>query len=181
MKSIFLISAFLLLSQFAFTQDSPKVTPVTIQPNQATSVVGDLSHGAQMDDLSWAWNSSVACFPETQKNKFTGNHVLYSTVIPARSEMEITVIPEDKKANFSIYAYQIGEGRMDVVPNLSSCIRCEVDHKWDRPWKGKKQNHTRTAKNLVGINNPYQVIIGVVGAEGLDAGAYTLEFNLKTK
>ena len=47
-----------------------------------------------MENLSWAWKSNNACFPETQKNKFTGNHVLYYTDLPAYSEMEVTVVPK---------------------------------------------------------------------------------------
>lgn len=58
-----------------------------------------------MEDLSWAWKSNNACFPETQKNKFTGNHVLYYTDLPTYSEIEATVVPKNRRANFSIYAY----------------------------------------------------------------------------
>jgi len=157
-------------------------TSITAIPNETVSVKGDLSEGGSITDLSWAWNSSVACFPETQKSKFTGHHVLYTTEIPTYSEMEITVVPENQQANFSIYAYQLGantEG--SIVPDLAQCIRCEVDHKWDRAFKGRTQDHTRTAKDLVAINRPYKVIIGVVGADGLDQGAYTLQISTKSR
>ena len=95
--------------------------------------------------------------------------------------MEVTVIPDDKNANFSIYAYEIGANSNRIVPNLPSCIRCEVDHKWDYPKKGKTQDHSRTVKHLVAINNPYKVVIGVVGANGLKKGSYTLKINLKPR
>lgn len=157
------------------------VKEVEMVPNNTVEVEGDLSEGAVISDLSFAWNSSVACFPATQSQKFTGAHVFYQSVIPKYSELEVTVIPTDPKANFSIYAYEVGIGNEDLPPNLSRCIRCEVDHKWDRPWKGKVQDHTRTAKNLVAINRPYKVVVAVVGAEGLSEGAYKLQFKLKSR
>ncbi len=182
--SFFSIITLALVSQVFYSQkpsDPANVTPVEIQKNAVSEITGNLNRGQHIEDLSWAWNSSVACFPATQKEKFTGKHVLYSTTIPTYSEMEVTVVPDDPKANFSIYAYQTGVGSDRIVPELSSCIRCEVDHKWDRPRKGKTQDHTRTAKNLVAIGSPYQVIVGVVGAAGLADGGYTLKFDLKSR
>ena len=150
-------------------------------PNQVVEVQDDLSNGHTISDLSWAWNSSVACFPATQREKFTGHHVLYKTELPRYSEMEVTVIPDDPSANFSLYGYEVGKGREAIVPNLPQCIRCEVDHKWDRPFKGKTQDHTRTITDLLAINNPYSVVIGVVGANGLSSGGYTLQIKLKSR
>ncbi|MEM6722807.1 MAG: hypothetical protein AAF598_02155 [Bacteroidota bacterium] len=158
------------------------VTPLEVAPNSTIEVKGDLKDGNIIEDLSWAWSSSNACFPETQKQKFTGNHVLYTTDLPKYSEMEIRVIPDDPKANFSLYAYEVGAaGDLAVVPDLPRCIRCEVDHKWDRPKRGKTQDHTRVVTDILAINNPYRVVIGVVGAEGLLEGGFTLEVNLKTR
>jgi len=165
---------------FISTTDHEPIA-VTLEPEGITTVTGNLNEGHVMEDLSWAWNSANACFPATQQQKFNGNHVLYSTVLPSYSEMEVKVIPTDPSQNFSIYAYEIGLDNDAVVPNLPSCIRCEVDHKWDGKWKGRTQDHTRTAKNLVAISNSYRVVVGVAGAEGLAEGAYTLEFNLLPK
>ena len=175
------IKIFLSLFIFPFFVLGQEVKEVEMLPNQTVEVSGNLSEGAQITDLSWAWNSSVACFPATQSQKFTGNHVLYQSIIPKYSELEITVVPEDKKANFSIYAYEVGVNNESIVPNLPRCIRCEADHKWDRPWKGKTQNHTRTVKNLIAINRPYKVVVGVVGANGLAEGGYKLQFKLKSR
>ncbi|MEL7532859.1 MAG: hypothetical protein AAFN10_16185 [Bacteroidota bacterium] len=162
---------------------SPTMEPIFVEllPNATFEVEGDLSDGILMEDLSWAWSSSNACFPATQQQKFTGNHVLYTANLPRYSELEVTVVPHDKNANFSIYAYEVGLNNDAVVPNLPRCIRCEADHKWDRNYKGKTQNHTRTVRDLIAINNPYKVVVGVVGAEGLTEGAYTLQFKLKSR
>lgn len=137
----------------------------------------NLSNGSAIEDLSWAWQSNNACFVATQQKKFTGNHILFEGVIPAYTELTATVIPEDPSQNFSIYAYQTGESNTALPPDLSSCIRCEADYKWDRKWAGKTQDHTRTVKHLLALNTPYRLVIGIVGAEGLDEGDFTLKIS----
>ncbi len=164
-----------------FGQNGHVLHKIEAQPHQVMTYHGDLSEGDLMDDLSWAWNSSVACFPATQKHKFTGNHLFYTLDLPKYSEMEITVIPKDPNADFSLYAYEIGLNSNRMVPKLSGCIRCEAAYKWDRPHRNKTQDHTRVVSNLVAINRPYQVIIGVAGADGLTNGEFTLQVDIKSK
>lgn len=181
MQSPFFTFALLFtLSTLAYGQTSIETLRwIETEQGMVTTVQGNLSDGVILEDLSWAWNSSNACFPATQSQKFTGHHVLYATNLPSYSEMEVTVIPDNKKDNFSVYAYEVGQvSEGNLVPNLPSCVRCEVDHKWDRNYAGKTQNHTRTVKNILAIRNPYQVVIGVVGADGLTEGGYTLEVKL---
>lgn len=159
---------------------SSKLRWIELQKDGSVSIEGNLSDGIDMPDLSWAWNSAVACFPATQASKFTGHHVLYGLDLPAYTELEISVIPADKSADFSLYAYQVGSIQdNNIVPNLSQCIRCEADHKWDYKMKGKVQDHTRHVRNILAINNPYQVVIGVVGSNGVKEGAFTLRINRK--
>ncbi len=181
MKTLKLITiALLFLSTSVFAQFPSHVSVINAVPNKVTSVQGNLNQGKIISDLSWASQSSVACFPGTQNSKFNGNHVLYATKIPPYSEMFITVEPENTSDNFSIYAYQIGTTSYATVPDLSSCVTCEATHKWDYPKRGKTQDHTRTVR-LNAIRNPYNVVIGVVGANGLANGAYTLKIDLKSK
>jgi hypothetical protein len=139
---------------------------------------GDLSDGVKLNDLSWASNSSVACFPATQNHKFTGNHIIYITEIPAHSVMDITLVPDDKNKNMSLYAYMVGTNNNAMVPNLSSCVTCEADHNRDYKKKGKTQDHTRTV-HLNAINNPYKVVIGVAGADGLTDGSFIIKIDTK--
>ncbi|PTX63653.1 hypothetical protein C8N46_101255 [Kordia periserrulae] len=167
-----------LISHSTFAQK--QVYSLKVSPNSTTSYEGNLSSGEKIPDLSWAANSSVACFPATQNQKFTGNHVLYSTMIPKYSEMFITVIPKNKKHNFSLYAYIVGETNEAVPPNLNSCITCEADYKWDRKWRGKTQDHSRKVR-INAINRSYKVVIGVVGAEGLTEGDYELKIEVKSR
>lgn len=156
------------------------VKEINAVPNQVTTVSGDLSEGKQMENLRWASTSSNACFPGTQNSKFTGNHVLHGFKIPPYSEVTITVIPNSKKANFSLYGYQVGANNYQVAPDLRSCVSCEADHKWDYPKKGKTQDHTRSIF-FNSVQNPYNIFIGVTGADGLAKGAYTLQVDLKSK
>jgi len=150
---------------------------ITIEQSlkEIVAIEENLSSGAIIEDLSWAWQSNNACFVAIQQKKFTGNHVLFEGVIPAYTELTATVIPKDPTQNYSIYAFQTGVDNTALPPELSSCIRCEADYKWDRKWAGKTQDHTRTVKYLLALGNPYRVVIGVVGAEGLTEGDFTLE------
>ncbi|EDP98061.1 hypothetical protein KAOT1_12627 [Kordia algicida OT-1] len=168
----------MLITSVAFAQNRNNQIPVLkVQPNSTVAYSGNLANGKQIADLSWAANSSVACFPATKNQKFSGNHVFYTTTIPKRSEMFIKVIPKNKKQNFSLYAYQVGAANNQLPPNLSSCVTCEADYKWDYKRRGKTQDHTRQV-HLNAINNPYKVVIVVVGAEGLTSGDFTLEIKL---
>ena len=75
----------------------------------------------------------------------------------------------------SLYAYQVGQfSNAKIVPNLSRCVRCEADFKLEFRRRGRPQDHTRLVKDILALNNPFQVVIGVVGAEGLDTGDFTL-------
>jgi hypothetical protein len=139
---------------------------------------GDLSEGVKINDLSWASNSSVACFPATQNLKFRGNHIIYITEIPANSEMDVTVIPTDPKINMSIYGYQVGTTNEAMVPNLSSCMTCEAEYKWDYPKAGKTQDHTRTI-SFNSDNSAYRIVIGVAGADGVTSGTFKLKVTVR--
>lgn len=167
---------------FVCFANAQEITKLELAPNKTVAFTGSLEKGVVMEDLSWAWNSAVACFPETQASKFRGRHVMYLVDIPRYSELEITVVPADKSANYSLYAYQAGQITEDnLVPNLSSCIRCEADHKWDRNYANRTQDHTRTVKDILAINNPYQALIVVVGPEGAEEGEFELQISMKSR
>jgi hypothetical protein len=191
MSAIFFLKPYPMLNQLLFTlclfgltfsATAQEITKLELVPNKTVAFAGTLENGVVMEDLSWAWNSSVACFPETQASKFRGRHVMYLVDIPRYSELEITVVPTDKSVNYSLYAYQAGQITEDnLVPNLSSCIRCEADHKWDRNYVNRTQDHTRTVKNILAINNPYQALIVVVGPEGAEEGEFQLQIAMKSR
>jgi len=182
MKYLLLILvSFQLLTTKAQAQEK-FITAIDFELNKEIDYKANLNEGKVLDDLSWAWSSQNACFPKTQKHKFTGKHVLFTGIIPPYSETTITVTPKDKKANFSVYAYQINLNEDFVVPNLPHCITCEADHKWDYRKKGrKKQKHIRTIDNLTAINNSYRLVIGVVGADRLEEGEFIITVKTEEK
>jgi hypothetical protein len=181
MKKIFFLAA-IACSALSFThaQGWPaNVTFINIDDKDSVIVQGDLSKGVLMKDLSWAANSSNACFPATQNQKFTGNHVLYATTIPPKSIMTISVSPKDPAGNLSIYGYMMGNKEYMIVPNLPSCITCEADHKWDRPWKGKVQTSERKMEFRNPTQNTYNIVVGVTGPGALATGLFSLQVKLQ--
>lgn len=176
-----LILALLPAAGSAQSKSWPKeVTMITSKPNETASAEGNLSSGKIMEDLSWAANSSNACFPATQNSKFRGNHVFFATTMPPRSIMKISVKPAEESANLSLYGYMIGATEFRLVPNLPSCVTCEADHKWDRPWKGKVQTSERHIEFQNPGRNPYNVLIGVSAPAGVTSGAFTIEVKLES-
>lgn len=157
-----------------------KVKTFDAEPNTITYLSGNLLQGEPMSSLRWASRSSTACFPGTQNDKFNGNHVLFATKIPPHSTMFIDLIPDNKNANMSIYAYQTGSNNYSIPPGLTSCLSCEAEHKWDYPKRGKTQDHTRSVE-LNAINNGYNVVIGIAGADGLSSGSFKVKVNLMSK
>ncbi|MCX6317161.1 MAG: hypothetical protein NTW29_07710 [Bacteroidetes bacterium] len=170
----------LITAQSVNAQWPANVTPVAAKANDSVTVSGDLTKGQPMDDLSWAANSSNACFPATQNAKFNGNHVLYSTSLPPRSIITITVKPTDDAGNLSIYGYMMGNKEFMIVPNLPSCITCEADHKWDMPWKGKVQTSERKIEFQNPTQNTYNIVIGVTSPKDMPGGTYKLMVKLKS-
>ncbi len=178
MKNLSIIALVIVLFTPVLWADWPaNVTVITSEKGKVVEIKGDLASGAPMENLSWASNSSVACFPATQNANFRANHVLFATSLPPRSIMLITVIPDDPSQNMSIYAYSIGTTNFRLPPQLPSCVSCEAEHKWDRPRRGRTQDHTRTVR-LNATTNPYNVVIGVSGPSGA-TGGFTIKIDLK--
>ena len=155
------------------------VTQLDPKGSDSITVSGNLANGTLMKDLSWAWNSSNACFPGTVVEKFSGNHLLYAVTIPPRSIMVITVNPVETDGNFSLYGYMIGKTEFKVVPNLPQCITCEADHKWDRPIKGKIATTERKIQFQNPTMNTYNIVIGVAGPKDITTGQFNLKVKLK--
>lgn len=179
MRFLTLSILFLSLYSVALSQNP---TYLELVPNKTVEYEGVIDSGLVMNDLSWAWNSSVACFPETVSSQFRGKHVLYVVDIPRYSELEIKLIPADESADYSLYAYQAGKiTSSNLVPNLHGCIRCEADYSTDYRYRNRVQDHTRTVKDILAINNPYQAVIAVVGPPGVETGAFKLQISMRSR
>ncbi len=156
------------------------VTVVSTKANDSVTVSGDLATGTLMDDLSWAANSSNACFPATQNLKFMGNHVFFAATLGPRSILTISVTPTDANGDLSIYGYMLGNKEYRLVPDLPSCVTCEADHKWDRPWKGKVQTSERKIEFQNPTQNTYNILIGVTAPKDVTTGTFSLKLKLRS-
>lgn len=176
--TIIYLLAVLLISNAVSAQWPSSVNSIEMANSDSIVVKGDLAKGSLIEDLSWAWNSSNACFPATQSAKFKGNHVFYAVTMPSQSELFINVTPSDNKGDLSIYAYRLGANEFNLVPNLERCITCEADHKWDGNWKGKVQ----TSERKVSFQNPgretYNILIGISAPKGVTTGEFVLKVKL---
>ncbi len=130
----------------------------------------DLSAGSAMS-LDWADQSSMACWPATENMNFDGNHVLYALTdpMPDHAEVWVTVTPAPG-VDVSVYAYQIGTTNFATPPTVQSAVSCEAGY------DAQTDSNPGEAETLMlqSVNNPYNVLIGVVGTDAATVGAYTL-------
>ncbi len=62
----------------------------------------------------------------------------------------------------------------------TSCITCESDEKWDRPWKGKTQNHERNVQFQNPTQNTYNIFIGVAAPKDVVIGKFSVVIELES-
>ena len=175
----FIVFAFL-CPLCAVAQWPADVEVIGSKVNDSVYVKGDLSKGKTIEDLSWAWSSSNACFVAPQSTKYRGNHVFYATTMPPHSVMTISVIPDDYTANMSMYAYMMGGGDYYIVPDLPRCITCEADFKWDRNWKNRVQTHERSVEFSNPTSNTYNIVIGVSAPTETTTGTFQVKINTRS-
>jgi hypothetical protein len=167
----------LAMSHPAQAEAGPPVTAVASKPGSTVKVRGSLAKGAKID-LAFAAKSSNACFPAVRNNHFDGNHVFFKTTLPPGSVMKIRAIPSRPDLDVSLYAYSTGVGSTEVPPNVTRVVSCEAAH-GGRVSLNKPFNPGETEQvQLNAIKNPYDVVIGVAGAQGLTAGDFDLEIEL---
>lgn len=135
---------------------------------------GSLDKGDVLSDLSWAWTSNMACFVETVKDQYKGKHVFYKIEIPAHSTIDIYMTPNESGAEMALYGYSKGAGDETIPPNITSCVSCESSP--------SNSNGAKTGEQHVyfnAINNPYAVIFGVAGADGISAGSFEVTIDVE--
>jgi hypothetical protein len=151
------------------------VTLVTLEADGVTEFAGNLSAGEPLDDLWWASNSSVACFPYNYSEFFDGSHVFFAleSPQPAHSILRITVEPEDG-VDVSLYGYQVSTNYYPVPPDVGSAI-CEYGaaSTIEGPNPGEAESI-----ELHATTNSYNVLFAVVGAEGARSGDFKITIEL---
>jgi hypothetical protein len=141
--------------------------------DSTTVVTGDLGDG-EFIDLDWADLSTVACWPGTEDLNFDGPHVFFATYQPDHTNLVATVTP-DAGVDASLYVMQMGTTSHYVPPDVSSVVTCEASY---------DQTHDSNpgieeSASVMSVNNPYNVLIGVAGAAGVESGGFTLEVELQ--
>ncbi len=142
---------------------------------------GDLRDGKALASLDWAWSSSSACFATPIAHRYAGNHIFYTVQLPVNATISIKLIPDDMGSDMAIYGYSTS-GESAILPeDLLSCLTCEAD-----PASGESSSNKEYRSIEIGSVKlfedlpqiPSTVLIGVAGAEGVTAGAFTLEIAL---
>ena len=154
--------------------EEPASSKLTELPDGDQTITGNLSDGEILSDLSWAWSSAMACFVEPGKSWFKGNHVFYQIDLPAQSTIEIFLNATNASDDIAVYAYSKGAGSKVIPPDVTSCVSCEAAPSNSTPISGEKYLY------LNATTNPYSIIIGVAGAEGVTSGEYSLRIDIES-
>ena len=105
---------------------------------------------------------------------FEGNHVFFGTYQPDYSELTVTVTPDDGGVDLSVYVMQFGATNYYVPPDVPSAVTCEAGY----DQVNDSNPGDPESAMVMAVNNPYNVLIGVAGADGHTAGGFTLEIEL---
>ena len=166
-------------------QKPVKVNPISLPEGYtAGQVTGDLKDGTKLSSLRWAERSSVACFPGTRFEMFTGNHVFYRITLPPYSSMKVIVKPKEGK-EINLYALRQNMRAQTVPPNVARAVSCEASY----PIYANV-SRTRTVRNkddgirkveYISVRSPFSILIGVAGAKGKTEGEFTLQIEIKSR
>jgi hypothetical protein len=157
-----------------------KVKVVDLVAGEPQSFTGDLADGAPVCPLDWAWDSGIACFPETRAQYFRGNHVFYglSQAVPGRSVLDITVTP-DPGVTANIYATRGGTTDFYSPPFNIASLTCEADYPTvvgyeARPGEPHAVQFTNPGKN------PYNIFFAIAGDQDIGTkGKYRVDLSLQ--
>ncbi len=130
---------------------------------------GSLSSGTPLD-LSFAAQSSMACFPANANPWYGGNHVLYGFAVPGGTAVTVRVTPTAGQ-DISVYGYRIGATRYDTPPTVQSAVSCEAS-----PGSSNNLNGADQPEEIKfsAAANPYNFLVGVSGPSG-SSGGYSLQ------
>lgn len=155
------------------TMETENDEVIFLESLETQTITGNISDGQPMDDLAWAWTSSMACFVTPGKHFYTGNQVFYKIDMPTQSVLTVKLTPTDSGSKMGLYGYSKGLGTVNLPPNITSCVSCEADP--------SNNNGTETGVRdieLRATTNPYTAIICVSGGDDLAEGAFSLEINI---
>ena len=104
--------------------------------------------------------------------------MLYQIDLPKNSTIDIYLTPKNSSDNIALYGYSKGAGSKTIPPNVTSCVSCEADPSANSGMNAPSPGNRHIYLNA--INNPYSIIIGVAGVEGLTSGEYTIQIDIQS-
>lgn len=154
-----------------------QVEDLSSAASNTTTISGDLSDGEIMDDLTWAANSSVACFPATRFIEFQGNQLYYQVDIPQGKELVVTVTPTGERKRINVYGYINFDG--SNTPPVQSVTSCEAGYELyvgdpNLSAPGEPQDISFSQA----VNRGFTVFVCVSGAKDVTSGTFDLKFEL---
>jgi hypothetical protein len=141
------------------------VQKLTLEKGKAVQVNGSLANGAKVDRLSLP----ATCIAESDKGDFSGNQVLFGVTLPANSDVDITVSPNEASKKIAIYAYTLPEGRFDLPDQANNASSCKSSTK-----AGMFSRDAGPRIEISGGKQPQNLVIGVAGGPDATAGDFLL-------
>lgn len=156
---------------------APRVRVNTVNVGQGvTKVVGKLEDGTVIP-LDWAQASGVACFPGNHFDAFRGRHVLYRFDLPARSTARLS-LKGLGSGDVNLYAYRAAVGEVMMPPRVMG-TSCEASYGLKVPGTTPNVGVVEEVE-LVAIQNPFTIYVGVAGYAGVLSGGFELTVELQT-
>jgi hypothetical protein len=142
--------------------------------NEDQSYSSDLSRGKTID-LDFAHESTMACWTETEDQNFAGPHQFFALTMAANSTLTVD-LDSQPGVDANLYVIQVGTTIFTLPPDLLTAVTCEAAY----PMSTDSNPGAVDSATVTTFNNPYNVIIGVAGAQGHDSGGFVLELTTTT-
>ena len=142
--------------------DRPSAEPIQTYEDNLTSG----------EAINLAFAQEVYCFPATENDNFSGNHVFFEHSQAIGTSVTILATPE-RKRDISLYVIQTAADSESLPPNISGGggTTCEVSFdQVNDDNAGQPEGLT-----IPGWENPYRLIIGVAGAHEATEAAFKVE------
>jgi hypothetical protein len=157
-----------------FTPDTGMATskewgPSVAMLNENQSYAGDLSRGKTID-LDFAHESTMACWTETEDQNFSGPHQFFALTMAANSTLTVD-LDSQPGVDANLYVIQVGTTIFTLPPDLLTAVTCEASY----PMSTDRNPGEVDSAVVTTFNNPYNVIIGVAGAQGHETGGFVLD------
>jgi hypothetical protein len=157
-----------------------KYGAIPVAVGKVTTIQGKIDGGVEIP-LNWAESSNVACFGGHRFMHFDGKHVLYRFDQPASSSLAVKLTPKDPSLDLSLYVYRVIQGDTTSLPPKVFMAKCEASFGKSDALVSPNPGEVESVDQLITMDNPYTVYVGVAGAKGVTAGAFSLDVDLKAR